>query len=373
MKTSNILIAIENLAGGGAERVALDLVRHWPENSGHPILLVASQRGEYSGTAAKGIDILEVGVSSSPRNTVPFLRSLRKRFNGLKVDGVVSHMTAMNRMMLRAKVFGALNAPVVAVEHNNFLRNLDNGGSGGIRRRLLEIEIGSLYKRAHKVVGCSEGVAEQFKDLFALPPNKVCAIENPIDSRFLQRAPMTHEIGSWFRGLAKPVCVTIGRMVPQKGFEDLLRAFSIADTGGSLIILGEGPLRAKLEQLADALDISERVRMPGFVDMPEVVLQAADLFVSASHWEGYPLSFLEAYASGLPIVARNCDFGPEEIVLGSRPGKLVSSNSIEALSQAISESIRTETRFEPGEVVDLSKNKPGYVASRYAGLFKTIR
>lgn len=363
-----ILIAIENMGGGGAERVALDLARHWPSGHSRPVLLLAHRAGELLEQVPPGIEILEVGVSSSPRSTLQFLLRLRKLLRGRKVVGVVSHMTGINRMMLRASRLSVVQAPVVVVEHNNFARNSTVALLSATKWALLQYEISWLYRGAHKVVGCSQGVADQIAHLFGLPSEKVCAIVNPLDQRFLLDPIPDPGMSSRLVALPRPLLVSSGRLVPQKGPADLLRAFACQPEGG-LVILGEGPLRAELESLAEELGIATRVWMPGFVSAPELVLREADLYVSASHWEGYPLTLIEAYACGLPIVARACDFGPEEIVTPDRPGKLVRDNSIEALAEAIKDTLAHQPRFAPGTLVDLSVNDPINVARRYCDLF----
>lgn len=362
-----LLIAIETLGGGGAERVALDLARAWPRDHARPVLLVVSRAGAYADGLPPDLEVIEIGTPSSPRKVIPFLWRLRQRVAGRNIAGVVSHMTGMNRMMMRAALFGILRAPVVVVEHNDFLRNQNVASMSRLRAFLLMAETGFLYRRAAAVVGCSLGVARQAASLFKLDPDRVHGIPNPVDPRFAIPAPMSPDIAAWFGKLERPVFVSVGRMVPQKGFDDLIRAFA-EQPHGSLVILGEGPLRADLTALVDELALGNRVNMPGFLPAPEQILQAADVYVSASLWEGYPLVLIEAYAAGLPVVARSCDFGPEEIVLSGRPGKLVRSGKLEDLAAAMADVAATRPRMSPGSI-PLPENDAAHVAFRYRALF----
>lgn len=366
------LIAIETMGGGGAERVVLDLVRHWPRDHSTPVLLVASRRGEYLCDLPPDVTVLEVGVPSSPRATISFLRRLRRLVRGRNIEGVISHMTGMNRMMLRAQLAGIIRAPVVVVEHNDFLRDQQIAEMPWPRAFLLQTETGFLYRRAHAVVGCSQGVTSQVGALFSIAPGRLHAIANPLDRRFLLAAEMDKDVSDWFDKLSRPVLVSVGRMVPQKAFDDLIRAFAKLSEG-SLVILGNGPLRPELESLARALGVFDRVVMPGFMSCPEQVLQAADLYVSSSLWEGYPLTLVEAYASGLPVIARDCNFGPVEIVRPNRPGALVSADGVDALASAIRQSLASEKRFPPGTVVDLAQNAPEVVVGFYCNLFREAK
>lgn len=365
-----LLIAIETLGGGGAERVALDLARAWPGDHARPVLLVASRIGAYADRLPPDLEVIEIGIPSSPRKVIPFLWRLRQRLSGRNLAGVVSHMSGMNRMMLRAALLGILRAPVVVVEHNDFLRNQKLDDMARLRSFLLMRETGFLYRRAAAVVGCSLGVARQALALFDLNPRRVHGIPNPVAPHFAASASMAPETAAWFAGLDRPVFVSVGRMVPQKGFDDLIRAFAL-QTRGSLVILGEGPLRADLSALAETLGVADRVWMPGFLSAPEEILQAADVYVSSSLWEGYPLVLIEAYAAGLPVVARACNFGPEEIVISGRPGQLVRSDRIEDLASAMTEVATTTPRAVPGSI-PLPENTAADVAARYCALFQGV-
>ena len=367
---SIVLMAIESLDGGGAERVALDLARAWPRDHARPVLLVASSKGAYADRLPPDLEVIEIGIPSSPRKVFQFLWRLRQRLAGRRIVGVLSHMTGMNRMMLRAALLGILRVPVVVVEHNDFQRNQNFVAMPWPRSCLLLRETAFLYRHAAVVVGCSAGVARQVTALFRLAPDRVQAIPNPVDPRFAAPAPMETGISDWFASLARPVFVSAGRMVPQKGFDDLISAFALQSVG-SLVILGEGPLRTDLAALAEGLGVTGRLWMPGFLPNPEQVLQAADVYVSSSLWEGYPLVLIEAYAAGLPVVARSCNFGPEEIVIPGRPGRLVRSGQIEDLAAAMAEVAATTPRSAPGSI-PLPENTAAHVASRYRALFSGV-
>ncbi len=129
-------------------------------------------------------------------------------------------------------------------------------------------------------------------------------------------------------------------MVHQKGFDILLRAFSIAQRdrpGWRLVILGEGPERPRLIRLSDELGIRDRVELRGTVDEPATVLANADIFVLSSRFEGYPNALLEAMAHGLPVVSANCRSGPEEIIDHGVNGLLVPPGEAESMSRAMAQ------------------------------------
>lgn len=360
-----IVVAIENLHGGGAERVAVNLVAHWPNVEADVLLLVCSADGPYRPLVPESVKVVEIGMPSNPRNTVAFLRRVRQLLRPYEVAGVVSHITGMNRMMLRAGCLQIIKAPIVVVEHGNFVQANDLVHMNWFRWLLLRAEVSFLYRQAAVVVGVSEGVTRQIGRLFRLPARKLASITNPVDVPISDPLPLESDIESKFASLPLPRLISVGRLTWQKGFSDLISAFALLPKG-SLTILGEGADRSDLERRAADLGVANRVFMPGFVRNPAQFLRKADLFVSTSHWEGFPLVLLEAYASGVPIVARACDFGPEEIVSSDRPGRLVRSMRIEPLVEAISSTLADEPRFSPGTKVSLSSHDPKVVARRYA-------
>jgi len=115
-------------------------------------------------------------------------------------------------------------------------------------------------------------------------------------------------------GLARPTVLAVGRLVPIKGHDRLLRACARAQTGrgapGALevVILGDGPERLRLGRLA--ADLGVRLRLPGFVPRAEVArwLRACDVYVQPSvrlangRGEGAPLATAEARAVGIPVL-----------------------------------------------------------------------
>jgi glycosyltransferase involved in cell wall biosynthesis len=101
------------------------------------------------------------------------------------------------------------------------------------------------------------------------------------------------------------VLITVGRLVPRKGLEQLVDVVSSANEPRlRLLIVGEGPLRDPLEARARAARALDRVRFTGFVsdERKWQLLSASDVYVSTTMHEGFGIVFLEAMESGLPVV-----------------------------------------------------------------------
>jgi glycosyltransferase involved in cell wall biosynthesis len=110
-------------------------------------------------------------------------------------------------------------------------------------------------------------------------------------------------------GLARPTVLAIGRLVPIKGHDRLLRACAhLRAEAPEVVILGDGPERDRLNRLADQLGV--RLRLPGFVPRADVArwLRASDVYVQPSirlpngRAEGAPLATAEARSVGIPVL-----------------------------------------------------------------------
>ena len=170
----------------------------------------------------------------------------------------------------------------------------------------------------------SQAVADFSVRRGGLSPEKMVVIPNGVDlSRYPAREPASAAAFGIPRG--RRIVTFIGRLEPQKGVSWLIEAAatwlpSMPDC--DLLLVGDGPLRARLAARCQAAGIADRVHFAGWrPDVPEI-LAASDLLVLPSAWEGMPNVVLEAMATGLPVVATDVEgvrealapFGHEQIV-----------------------------------------------------------
>lgn len=101
-----------------------------------------------------------------------------------------------------------------------------------------------------------------------------------------------------------PLFVSIGRLIPRKGYEALLMAWREIPTA-HLVIIGSGPLMRDLEQRIKQYELGGRVRLMGQLSEQKKlqVLKVSDVYISAAKHEGFGIVFLEAMDAGLPIIA----------------------------------------------------------------------
>ncbi len=185
-----------------------------------------------------------------------------------------------------------------------------------------------LLRRADAVTAVSEEVRRAVIREGGLSEDDVDVIPNGIDIEYWRPAQACQRKGT----------VAVGRLESVKGFDLLLHAFAGLSARGSrtsLTFIGDGPQHAALRDLADDLEIADRVEFTGRLDRDAVRrrLHAAELFVMPSRSEGLPLALLEAMACGLPVVATRVGGMPE--VVGSDAGLCVEPEDPGALEQGM--------------------------------------
>jgi glycosyltransferase involved in cell wall biosynthesis len=130
----------------------------------------------------------------------------------------------------------------------------------------------------------------------------------------------------------------LGRLAPKKRVSDLIRAFNQMEEeyDAELVIVGEGPQKDELEKLTAELGLTDRVTFAGRVDSDEIprYYASAELFVLPSVWEGHPLTLLEAWAAGCPVIASDVE-GIAEFVEHGETGHLVEPEQPAELADAL--------------------------------------
>lgn len=162
--------------------------------------------------------------------------------------------------------------------------------------------------------------------------------------------------------------VSYGRLLERKGFQDAILAFSQVQNqvpdDWTLTIFGEGPFRSELEKLLNSLGLEDKIKLPGKVVEPELLLPDYDCFIFPSWYEGFSGALVEAMMAGIPIIASDISMNKE--ALSHQESALIFkvndhkdlSNKIlyairnpeEMASLGRTSRIEAERRFEIGEI-----------------------
>lgn len=189
--------------------------------------------------------------------------------------------------------------------------------------------------RADALTCVSWGTVKEYRQVFE-SPSHVC-IYNIVDdkhSRLMMQEPAEHD---WFSCKACPVLVAAGRLAPWKGYADLIHAVKLLSERRRvrLIILGDGPLRAALDELIVGLSLSDCVRLEGYVGNPLKYFMHADVFVHSALVESLGNVLVEAMMCGCTPVSTDCPTGPREVLQDGKYGYLVPMRDPVAMAAAI--------------------------------------
>jgi glycosyltransferase involved in cell wall biosynthesis len=195
----------------------------------------------------------------------------------------------------------------------------------------------ATYRLADHRLAVSRRAADSLADVVHIDRSKVGVLYDGIDLSEidrLMREPIRHP---WLESSEAPVLLAAGRLVPQKGYPDLLHAVSILTQKrqARLLIIGDGPMRPTLEAEIRKRGLERAVELPGFQPNPYSWMARATTFVQASLFEGFGVAILEALACGAPVVATDCPSGPSEILQGGEFGILVPPGDPAALVAAM--------------------------------------
>ena len=371
LPTGNTGSFIRSLDFGGAERVAATIAYNWPECQGEHILLtgypVHHGAPEIPEAHLLGDVLRRLPVATTYREIPRLALLLRREILRSDIRTLIVHAASIRHahILLSLRALGVIKPNIVAVIHTSVSDRLPAlYGTRSRQRRAVRV-MGWLLGRAAAVVGVSHAVARDLEQLLGWEEGSVHAITNPVAQDFIRdnigRA-VDSSLSHTFEALPRPLLITSGRLVEAKAHDDLIRAFALT-RAGSLVILGDGPLREDLAALARRLGVAERVWMPGVVENPWWFMARSDMFVLSSRHEGFALVIVEALACGVPVVSTDCPSGPAEILEGVPGCKLVPVGDPEALSVAIGATLEG-----PSEniVTDLGKYDPAYVAKQYA-------
>jgi N-acetylgalactosamine-N,N'-diacetylbacillosaminyl-diphospho-undecaprenol 4-alpha-N-acetylgalactosaminyltransferase len=330
---TRIVFVINSLTGGGAERAMVNLLAFArDELAPHDVRLVLLDRE----TEQHEVDPSVHKTTLDARHRLlPSLMQLYDALRRLRPDVTVSFLTRSNCANIVASIL--LRRPCIISERVHTSSHFGNRLSSLGSRLMVRL----LYPRADHVIAVSGNVKQDLIDNFGVPAGRISVIGNGISTDTIARrsceAPAIE--------LPEEFIVAAGRLVPTKNFTLLVEAYHRSGLPHPLVILGEGPERARLAAQIDEFGLGKRVLLPGYVANPYPVIKRARMFVSSSNAEGFPNALVEAMALGCPVVATDCEAGPAEILdsatraerepIVANYGVLVPVNAPEALAHAM--------------------------------------
>ncbi len=318
-----------SMRGGGAERVMVTLAAGFAERGVDVDLVLVKAEGEYLDMAPEGVRVIDLDSRRTLTAVPRFLRYVRRE----RPAALLSTLTASDAAALLAKLLHGRRLRVVVRQAISFSSALEDEE---FRTRQYMRLVRLLMPLADAIVAGSEGVASDLRARVPRAAGKIVTIHNPVVGPGLAEQAAEAVEHPWF-GDGEPVVLAAGRLAPQKDYPTLLRAFAEVARSRSarLVILGQGPERESLLELAARLGIEDRFDLPGFDVNPFRYMARASVFVLSSRYEGFPNVLAQAMACGAPVVSTDCRSGPSEMLEGGKWGRLVPVGDWRAMARAI--------------------------------------
>ena len=297
-------------------------------------LVLVRAEGEYLAELPDGVRLVDLGSSRTAASFLKLVRYLRRE----RPDVVLSALTPTNVVALIAKLLFRRSLRVFVRQDSTFTEEFD---SGSFKERGVLRVLKWLLPTADGIVTVSQGVAADLRSVAPAASYKVITIYNPVVWPDHIEKAVSSVDHPWFQDQNIPVVLSVGRLVPVKEHASLLKAFAhlLEARPARLVILGEGPERRNLTELAERLGISRHVDMPGFEPNPLAYMSRSKVFVLPSKYEGFGNVLPEAMACGTPVVSTDCRSGPSEILEDGKWGHLVPVGDWRSMAEAILETL----------------------------------
>lgn len=359
-----IAFCITGLQPGGAERALVQIVTRLNRERWAPVVYSLTGTGplvERLDAAGVPTEILEVQSTWDVRIIWKLARKLKSQKPLL-----------LQTFLFHANLAGRLAGKLAGIPH------IVSGIRVSEKRKNGHLMLDRLTNRLVELNICvSQSVADFSIQQGKLQDSKVTVIPNGVDFELFDTAEPL-DLSPWGIPAGAKVVLFAGRLDPQKAPHDLLTAFEpFAQEADDfhLLFVGEGPLKAELQQKAGTLTCADRIHFSGWQAQVPQLMRAATCLVLPSLWEGMPNVVLEAMASGLPVISTRVD-GVSELIQDGEQGTLVATGRPAEIQQALRKLSTQPARFiEMAETAqDLVKNEFTWdsIADRYDQIYAQL-
>ena len=330
----NILFLTNNLAGGGAEKVLVNLVNHLDKDKYDITLRTLVDKGDNKQFLSNSVKYESVFKKSF--RGLNFLHVLPKRFIYNKIAGGDFDIIVVYLHGVLTKIVS--NAPAtqktIAYLHGNMQRSLFIKSFKSIE------QIQSCFKTYDAIVAVSKGVKDSFKVVSGIE-ERVYIIYNTFDVEMI-KAKATEELNDEYKQDGLITICAVGSLNKVKGFDRLIKVLAKIKNEGHefiLTIIGNGPNKTILQQLITDNNLENNIFLMGFKSNPYKYISKSDLFVSSSHTEGFSSVVVESIILNIPVITTN-SAGMSEILGENNEYGMIVENNEEGLYKGLNSLIQ---------------------------------
>lgn len=299
MKPAKILHLHSTFNLGGKEARAVRLMNHFGDAAEHVIL--SAQPDSLSARDAIDPKIKVAFPADAPSLAgKPSLKRYRDFVSYFRqFDLILSYnWGAMDGVMART-LFSRIEGLPPLIHHEDGFNEDEQQKLNWKRNWFRKFALGA----AQALVVPSEQLARIASTVWKQPEQKIHRIPNGIDVKRFEKKPQRGALPGFTRREGEVVVGTVAGLRAIKNLPRLVRACASAGDNVRLVIVGEGPEKAKILAEAQRAGLGDRLLMPGFLADPARYIGLFDLFALSSDSEQFPISLIEAMAAGLPVVA----------------------------------------------------------------------
>lgn len=326
------------LIGAGGERVVLSLAKVFVERGFKVDLVipdVAGRHAKFMKTVPEKVRVINLETPKTKTVYIKKLFKLKQYLEAEQPDVMLANVDYVGVANF-ARQISNCRTTIVQVVHSNLSREFST--IPGIGQKIKPLFVKWFYPSSSATVAVSKGVAQDLAEMSGIALDDIRVIYNPVVTAELPVKALEPVDHSWFQSNDLPIILGAGRLMYQKDFATLIRAFAKVRQNRPcrlVIIGGEDELRPELESLIRELHLEADAQLPGFAANPYAYMAKASVFVLSSRYEGFGNVLVEAMATGTPVVSTDCKDGPAEILENGKFGKLVPVAEPEALAEAI--------------------------------------
>lgn len=352
-----ILIMIDTLNGGGAEKALKNLLDNLDDKKYKIDLLLIYKQGVYLEEIEKKYKVMALNKGREKLSNNVILRKIKTLYLKCKTS-ILSSKLISNKIIPDEY---DIEIAFLEGQSTRFIANRKNRAKKIAwihtdlkKHRNYNKNDEEYYENFEDIIAVSKDSANGFKNLYPMYSDKIKVIYNPINVEEIiinsQEVCLEYE-------KTNVNLINVGRLSYEKGHDILLQAHKQVIERGykyNLYLLGEGREKKRITAYIQDNKLQETVKLLGFKKNPYPYIANSDGFIMSSRYEGLPLVLCEALVLGKPIIATRCT-GPMELLENGKYGLMVECENVDDLSQAIEQLIIDKQKREDYSKLSLER------------------